>query len=299
MVARHFPYFIAAAEEANFQRAADRLNIAQSALSRRIQSLEAELGVPLFERQARGVRLTAAGLAYLADVRKIMDAIDDAAQHAERVMRGQEGELSIGFVEVTPRFAVLTDAIQAFRVAYPRVQLHLRPMITDFQVERMRAGEIDAGLMFHTDLSGEFDRRELLRDSFLLALPRTHRLAERGDLRLADLTNEDFIWSSRRLSRSLFDRMIAAGRAGGLSPRIGTEVFSSDTTFNLVAIGMGVGFVPASQAGRQPETVALVPVHDFDMALPVELVWLKDRMSPSLEHLIATFTAKARTGAEA
>lgn len=296
MVARHFPYFIAAAEEANFQRAADRLNIAQSALSRRIQSLEAELGVPLFERRARGVRLTAAGLAYLADVRKVMNAIEDAAQHAERVMRGQEGEISIGFVEVTPRFTALTGAFQAFRAAYPRVQLHLRPMITDFQVERMHAGEIDAGLMFHTDLSGEFERRELLRDRFLLALPRTHRLAGRDDLRLADLTNEDFIWSSRRLSRSLFDRMIAAGRAGGLSPRISTEVFSSDTTFNLVAIGMGVGFVPASQAGRQPETVALVPVRDFDLELPVELVWLKERMSPSLEQLIETITAHARNG---
>jgi DNA-binding transcriptional LysR family regulator len=290
LLARHFPYFIAAAEEGNFQRAADRLNIAQSALSRRIQDLEAELGVPLFQRQARGVRLTTAGQAFLADVRKVMDDIDEAAHHAARVMRGQEGELNIGFVEVVPRFAVLTDAFQAFRVAYPRVQLQLRPMITDFQVERMHAGEIDAGLMFHTDLTGEFERRELLRDRFLLALPRAHPLAERRDLRLEDLTSEDFIWSSRRLSRTLFDRMIAASRAGGLSPRIGTEVFSSDTTFNLVAIGMGIGFVPASQAGRQPENVALVRVLDFDLELPLELVWLKDRMSPSLAHFIATMT---------
>jgi DNA-binding transcriptional LysR family regulator len=295
LLARHFPYFIAAAEAGNFQRAADRLNIAQSALSRRIQDLETELGTPLFERQARGVRLTAAGQAFLTDVRKIMDDIDEAAHHAQRVVLGQEGELNIGFVEVVPRFSVLTDAFQAFRAAYPRVQLQLRPMITDFQVERMRAGEINAGLLFHTDLTSEFERRELLRDRFMLALPRAHPLADRTDLRLEDLKDEDFIWSSRRLSRSLFDRMIAASRARGLSPRIGAEVFSSDTTFNLIAIGMGIGFVPASQAGRQPENVALVEVADFDLELPLDLVWLRDRMTPSLEHFITAMTAATAT----
>jgi len=121
MITKHFPFFLAAAEEANFQRAAQRLNIAQSALSRHISALEIDLGgVRLFERLPRGVRLTESGEQYLADVRRILVSVDEATLRVQRVERGQTGRIRVAFTEAVAARPLLADALGAFRPFTPR-----------------------------------------------------------------------------------------------------------------------------------------------------------------------------------
>ena len=99
MELRHLRYFVAIGEEENYRRAAQRLNVAQTALSTQIQDLEAELGFKLFDRLPRGVKLSAAGKLFLEDARRILQQVNEAAQRAARVARGQSGTLRIGFTE--------------------------------------------------------------------------------------------------------------------------------------------------------------------------------------------------------
>src|ERR1700761_2347279 len=121
---RHLPYFVVVAEEQHFQRAAQRLNVAQPALSRRIRNLEQELGgVPLFVRMPRGVRLTPSGEALLEDARRILAAADKARDRAQSIMKGDVGALRVGCSAGALRHEGIGDLLSAFRSAFPGIRL--------------------------------------------------------------------------------------------------------------------------------------------------------------------------------
>jgi DNA-binding transcriptional LysR family regulator len=114
MELRHLRYFIAIGEEENYRRAAQRLNVAQTALSTQIQDLEAELGFKLFDRLPRGVKLSAAGKLFLADARRILRDVNEAASRAARVARGQSGTLRVGFTENASWRGVVPESLRRF-----------------------------------------------------------------------------------------------------------------------------------------------------------------------------------------
>jgi DNA-binding transcriptional LysR family regulator len=283
-VLRHLPYFVAVAEEEHFQRAAVRLHVAQSALSRRMQELEAELGgVALFERRARGVRLTESGRAFLEDARRLLADLERAQARAASIMKGELGELHIGFTEVVAREPRLVAVFQTYRQRFPQVRLRLTPMVSAQQVDALAAGRLDAGLLYHAP---DFDFSErgneagvalgqlhLGRDRMILAIPRQHPLADRPAVRLKDLGDEEIMWASRQQNRTLHDRMLEACQSQGFSPNLGVEVVTSDTTFNLLSMGVGAAFVTASCKGRVPENVVLKVVEDLSVPLELSLVW--------------------------
>src|ERR1700744_403652 len=126
MITKHFPFFLAAAEEENFQRAAVRLNIAQSALSRHISALEQ----------------------YLADVRRILEHVDEATLRVQRVERGQTGHLRLAFTEAVAAQPLLADALRRFQSGFPEVQIDLIAMRSKNQREDLRKGRIDVGFFY-------------------------------------------------------------------------------------------------------------------------------------------------------
>src|SRR5258706_10195134 len=115
MELRHLRYFVAIGEEQHYGRAAHRLRVAQPALSRQIQDLEEEIGFKLFDRLSRGVKISAAGMLFLEDARRILQQVDEATTRAKRVASGQSGTLRVGLVECIYWHGVVTDLIQQFR----------------------------------------------------------------------------------------------------------------------------------------------------------------------------------------
>src|SRR6185295_14296385 len=148
MELRHLRYFVGVGEEQHFGRAAERLGIAQPALSRQIQDLEKELGFVLFDRLPRGVKLSAAGVLFLGEARRILEEVQAAKLRAERVARGQAGTLRIGFVEALSWHGVVPDTLRSFRRRQPDVELELNPLLSLQQVEAVRSGKLDAGFIF-------------------------------------------------------------------------------------------------------------------------------------------------------
>jgi DNA-binding transcriptional LysR family regulator len=292
MELRHLRYFLAVAEEENFHRAAARLHVAQPALSRQIQALEQALGVELFERLPRGIRLSNPGHAYLEDVRRILGDVARAQDRVRRVAQGQLGQVRIGFNEIAARQPYLPGFFQAARARYPDIDLKLTLLVSQLQMDALRTGQIDAGFLFHRP--PENDELDFIRiddDDYAIAMPRTHRLAGRRNLRLADLQDEPFIMMSQHSNRVLYERLMAACVAGGLVPRQVHEANNEYAIVNLVAAGVGLAFLNRSFRLHSLPDVMLHAVEDFSVPVQLELVWRRDNRSPALARFVETVAA--------
>lgn len=287
ILARQLQYFIVVAEEENLHRAAERLNIAQSALSRRIQDLEADLGASLFDRTGRSIRLNEAGRLLLENARRITTDIERVRADVGKVANGSIGTLALGFNEIAFRHPAVVDLIRDFRDANPRIEIDLQHMVSLRQVEQLRAGSLDCGLLYNHYVDDEdLDGLTLFEDEMVLAINASHPLASKPGLTLFDLRHETFIWASRRLAPITFDRMIAAFQAQGISPRISMEVPYSHLTMSIVAAGFGMGFVTKTEEGREPANVKLLRVEGFDVKMRFDIVWLRSNTSKALARLV-------------
>src|SRR5262245_8556149 len=149
MELRHLRYFLAVGGEQHYGRAAQRLRIAQPALSRQIQDLEEEIGFKLFDRLPRGVKISAAGTSFLEDARRILHELNDAVARAKRVASGQSGTLRVGFIESMSWHGVVPDSFRQFRERQPDAELKIKPLSSLEQIEAVRSGQLDAGFLFN------------------------------------------------------------------------------------------------------------------------------------------------------
>jgi DNA-binding transcriptional LysR family regulator len=197
-IIRHLPAFAVAAEEQHFQRAAERLNVDQSAVSRRMRSLEQALGVTLFERRADGARLTEPGRLFQAHVIQILAAVETAGETAERAQEGKAGALKVGFIEMALREPAIAAHLKAFQADHREVEVRYMPMLTEAQMDDLEAGRIDAGFVLDVDQGlGLLERRTVMVLDLLVVLPSDHPLAGEPEVRLLQLRDEPLIWPSR------------------------------------------------------------------------------------------------------
>jgi len=296
MELRHLRYFVAIGEEENYRRAAQRLNVAQTALSTQIQDLEAELGFKLFDRLPRGVKLSVAGRLFLEDARRILQQVSEAAARAARVARGQSGTLRVGFTENASWRGVVPESLRRFRERQPDSELQLTPATSLEQIEGLRSGRLDAGFVFNmSKTDSELDHIPVALQHVELAVPKGHPLIKLKKLRLRDLSEASFVWFPRREAPAFYDRLMHECFRGGLkSPRIVQEGLNESTILSLVSHGMGVGWVNGTARGRCPEGVVIMSIADLDMPLPLALAWRRDNTSP----LLANFIAEVRSMAD-
>src|SRR6267154_694143 len=288
MELRHLRYFVAIGEEENYRRAAQRLHIAQTALSTQIQDLEAELGFKLFDRLPRGVKLSAAGRLFLEEARRILHQVSEAAARAARVARGQSGTLRVGFTENASWRGIVPDSFRRFRERQPDAELQLTPATSLEQFGALQSGRLDAGFVFNMPKTdAELDHLPFAMQHVELAVPKGHALARMKNVRLRDLVDASFVWFPRREAPAFYDRLMHECFRGGLkSPRIVQEGLNESTILSLVSHGMGVGWVNGTARWRCPEGVVIMSVVDLDMPLPLSLVWRRDNTSPLLANFV-------------
>jgi len=288
MELRHLRYFVAIGEEENYRRAAQRLHVAQTALSTQIQDLEAELGFKLFDRLPRGVKLSVAGRLFLEDARRILHQVNEAAERAARVARGQSGTLRVGFTENASWRGIVPDSFRRFRERQPDAELQIMPATSLEQFQALRSGGLDAGFVFNMPKpDAELDQIPVAFQHVELAVPKGHPLIKLKKLRLRDLADASFVWFPRREAPAFYDQLMHECFRGGLkSPRIVQEGLNEATILSLVSHGMGVGWVNGTARWRCPEGVAILSVADLNMPLPLALVWRKDNTSPLLQRFV-------------
>jgi DNA-binding transcriptional LysR family regulator len=251
MELRHLRYFIAVAEERHVTRAAERLGMQQPPLSQQIRALERELDVQLFRRKPRGVELTDAGSALLAEARAILSHVDHAFATTKRTARGEQGRIAVGFTSSAPFHPFVPRVIRRYREAFPLVALTLEEGGTTELVEQLRHERIDAAFVRTAIANREgLAVDALLQESMVLALPQAHRLARETSasnaLPLKALAGETFVFYRRHSGPGLYDSILSACNAVGFSPRVGQEAPRIVSTLNLVAAGLGISLVPES-----------------------------------------------------
>ena len=172
---RQLRYFVTVAQQLHFGKAAERLQITQPALSKQIRVLETELGIELFIRTKRTVKLTKAGEVFLEQAQQLLKQASVAIQLAKRTASGELGRLTIGFTP-TATYTVLPELIRRFRSHYPQVEVEMLDLSTEAQVTAINKGEIDLGLLHPPIDSRGLEIYPLLAEKFVAVLPRQHLL---------------------------------------------------------------------------------------------------------------------------
>lgn len=288
MVLKNIQHFVAAVETGSFHKAADRLGIVQSALSRRIGELEVELGGRLFERRPAGVRLTEAGQSLYDDARRMLDDLERAIRRFELIEGGQVTLLRVGINGPAMMHAALPRGLQTFRRDHSKVEVRLTPLLSQAQFTAIASGAIDLGIAFDLGQSHGLAVKRLSIDHLTLAIPADHPLATKPDLDIADLQGANFIGMERPNSGLMADLVVDQLRAANVSVRTVLEAGNTEAVLSLVAGGLGLAFINHSQSGREPPSVVLRDVARFSVPLPLCLYWSPLVETPVLTALIET-----------
>ncbi len=298
MELRHLRYFLAVADTGSVTRAATQLGIQQPPLSQQLKALETELGVTLFERQPRGVALTAAGAALHADAVDLFARIDQMRARMQRMARGDEGSLSIGFTSSAAAHKLTPEVLRACRRQFPRVALSLTECNAAEAIEQLVDGTLNAALLRAPVQHPEGVRFDLLlEEEMVIALPLDHPLLRRRAARgqgaavpvsLKELAADPFILVRRPGAPGMYGDLLRECEALGFTPQIGAEVERMLTNLNLVAAGAGVSVVPASMAGLNRHGVAYCRMAEADrLRAPLTLGYREGQDDAALAALVA------------
>ena len=284
---RHLRYFVAVAEELSFGRAARRLRIAQQSLSQQIAALERLLGVRLFDRDTRGTRLTPAGTAFLPSARDILARVDVAVA----AVRPGPGTLDLAFLESTANY-MLPPVVRAVRQRFPRVTLATHSVPIGTLVTGLGEGRYDVGFT-RPPLVPSLATRVLVTEPVCAVLPSGHPLADRAEVRLADLAGENWVLTPRASWPPWHDKYDRDFAAAGFTPRVVQRAAGVPTLLGLVAAGVGVTRLARSARSLRQSGVVFVPLAGEQAETVV--AWLPGRDNPLLPALVDLTLELART----
>jgi DNA-binding transcriptional LysR family regulator len=287
---RHLRYFVAVADELNFSRAAERLHMAQPPLSAAIRQLERELGVELFTRTSREVRLTDAGRAFLDGARRTLAEAERAAHEARRAGAGELGRLRIGY-SWSARFETLPAIGRALRRSHPGIDLLTQEMWNARIAAALADGSIDVAIALCPEIASGLEFERIRSEPLVALLPARHALAGEQALPLEWLAGEEFVLFPRELAPRLHDAFMAIYRRAGFEPRLRSESFHAGWDIGILDEIAAAALVPASVAAALPEGVAAVPLSDPGDELETCLVLPAGPRSPAVETCLAAARA--------
>jgi DNA-binding transcriptional LysR family regulator len=297
MELRQLRYLQALAEELHFGRAAQRLGIAQPALTQQIQTLERDLGAKLFQRTKRSVHLTVAGRLTLEQAIRTLEQAERTATVARKAGRGEQGSVVIGFVGSAAFSGTLSKIIFDYRKTNPDIQLHLHELDISQQVEDVHNGRIDVGFIRPPVLRWPDGVTSLIlsREPVIIALPKGHPLSRRSAVPVAALANESFIATQFQEGVGFYAQVAAICRAGELTPRITQRGRQFGAIASLVGAGLGVAFVPDSVRNLRLPNVVYRPLAGAKGTTDLALVFRRSEQAPA----VVSFIGKARQLARA
>lgn len=280
--------FLAVAEELHFGRAAERLHVAQPPLSRTIQQLEKQLGTRLFDRNTRSVRLTASGRALVDGARDVIDAVRRAEAVAKSAESGEVGLVRIAFAGVSTHHLVAQLA-RVVRHHRPGIRLELYSQyFAQPALRKLVNGEVDITLGRWDALPDGISARVALHDSLVIALPDTHRLADRRRLSIGELAGEPFVSLPAFEGSVLSDRLRRLAHEAGFSANIVQIAPDTQTALALVDAEVGCHLTLASVAENVTQRhIEFVPLADPTLDVDLRLAWRTDDDNPAL-HTVLT-----------
>lgn len=285
-------YAVAVAEELHFSRAALRLHVTQPCLSKQIRDLEATLGVQLFARTNRAVRVTKAGRAFVQEATKALAHSERAIELARQTDHGSNGCLRVGY---TPRMNFTLLSLIRRLCLYQRhefsVTLHSSP--TQFQMVSLLNGDLHAGFVTLPLKNESLTVRSVLRESLVLVLPENHLFASKQTLLARELNNLPLIVRARQFHPAAYDQLQKLFRKVGCQPKIVQEVTTAAEAILLVKEGLGITLVKRSALPLETRGIVSVTVSDLSLYEETGLAYRRDNRSARLQELIQLIKNKA------
>lgn len=285
---KHLSTFVAVAEELNFHRAAERLTMAQPAVSRIVLEMEERMGAKLLERTTRKVRLTESGRYLLEEAQDILRRVDVAESTVRLLASGTKAILRIGYTTITGH-SLVPDITREFRITNPEVQLDLTYLTSPAQRDKILQGEIDLGFIEGAFQSSEIESRPVARHKLMALLPPNHPLAEKRALTIEDLAREELIMGSssewptfRRIVSDVFQK-------AGQVLTIGQEASSLTGILGLVTAGVGITvFCGMPRFCGEHAIVPRPIITDPPVIVETHLAWRRASISGAMRRFVDT-----------
>ncbi|GAA3989701.1 LysR substrate-binding domain-containing protein [Comamonas faecalis] len=297
MELRLLHYFVTLAEELHFGRAAQRLHISQPPLSVAIRQLEDELQAQLFERNSRGVRLTAAGEHLLARARQLLDLSRQAAQETRDVAQGSTGHLRLGFVG-SSLYRGLPQALAQLQRSHPGVRVDMLEANSAEQLQGLLQLRLDMALVHSIQPPQDIASELIVAEPFVACLPADHPLSGHSAIDLAALKNERLILFSSLVSPTYHQRIYDLCLAHGFAPEVRHEVRHWLSVIALVSLGQGVSLVPAAMQRAGLPRLVFCPLLGEHPHSEMLAMWRKTPDNPLVQTLLACLHAAAQSPGE-
>lgn len=280
MELRHLRYYVAVAEELSYRRAAERVRVAQPALSKQIKDLEFDVGVKLLNRNTAGVDLTDAGRVFLDAARDILERAEDAIELARDAEAGNRGHLTVANVSAVSA-GFMPAALSAFHRKYPEVEVDLQELLLSDQMVALEKGGIHLGFIIDRDdaIPAHFSRLKVLESEICVVVGRKHRLARRAHISLHDLVQErvlSFETGKHDLHRKRITQLFAAR---DVKPKRFKQVNSLESLQAMIEGDQGVSFLAAMPLwNRRNEGIVYRPIKERgdDLKFEMHAIWRRE-----------------------
>ncbi|MGG0789453.1 LysR family transcriptional regulator [Peribacillus simplex] len=277
---QQFEYFQTLARMQHVTHAAEALSISQPALSRSIARFEDEIGVPLFERQGRSIRLNKYGHIFLKHVDNMMKEFHEGKQEIKDLLDPEQGEVSLGFLH-TLSTSHIPDLLASFRACHPKINFRLGQGPSHNLIDQMQSGEFDLCLIASMEIKSPIVWRQLWKEELFVIVPKAHKYSNRKNITLEEISDEAFI--SLKEGFSLRITIEQAFKEAGITPKITFEGEEADTVAGLVAAGLGISILP-NLKGTDQSKITKIPIKSPHCQRTIGIAWVEGRyLSPATQ----------------
>jgi DNA-binding transcriptional LysR family regulator len=279
MELRQLRYFLALANELHFRKAAEKLFIVQPALTKQMQDLEAELGVSLFERNTRKVKLSAAGIFLQKEVEEIFERLEKATHTIKMVASGKKGEIKIGYVGSCIH-TFLPNLLTQLHDNYPDIQTYLSEMTSAAQLLAVQKGELDIAFLRNPLPNKRLGQTMVFQEPFSLILPKNHALNADNFEGIAQVRHEKFILPTKSDGELYHQLQWSICEDAGFTPKIAHETVHGHTTMKLVEKGLGISVLPTSFCTVTNAAIQFIELKKIPQRAEITALW--DLKNPNL-----------------
>ncbi len=282
---RHLRYFQAVAEDLHYRKAAERLYISQPGLSRQIRQMEEELGVKLFERNNRNVKLTTAGEYFYKESNQMLKNLETVFGHTKLLEQGVEGDLHIGYIGSSMQ-NIIPELLIAIKNESPTIRFSLEEINSQDQIDALLSHEIDIGFGRLERVPRPLQTKTVLDDTFSLVLPKDHPISEDNFESLKQFKEDPFILFEPRYSQTYYEKVMQLFDDHNFSPITTHNTINAMSIYRLVENNFGVSIVPTSLKLGYDMNIKFIELKNIPQRTSLQVIWNTKNSNPVLENIL-------------
>lgn len=276
--------FVATAEVLNFHKASSNMYIAQPALSRQIKNLEDEIGAELFDRTKKQIKLTAAGVFFRNEAKRLLEQLDQAMKKAGQIHRGQAGEISIGHVSSVMQ-SVLPFFLKNITLSYPDLKIYLLENTNRLIFTKILNRELDFGIVPNAVSPDAIEEVTLYKENFVVVMPKNLKIDLKSKSGLKALSKLDWILPAREDGHGYNEILYSLFQKNGFVPNVVFQSPNASTNLRLVSEGLGITIIGKSAIKDVNLNIKHFELKDVPAKVEMRFIWLKERKEELKEYI--------------